>query len=313
MTRIHLDTDIGGDMDDLCALAMVLNWPGVELVAVTTTSDQSGLRAAFVRFALHLAGRDDIPVAAGADGSLSGYQMYPGIPAPERFWPGVAAPPPTPAGAALDLLAASVEADAVIVAIGPWTNLALLEVARPGLLASTRVVAMGGYVETPGPGFPQWGPDMDYNVQQDTIAARIVWERCNPVLVPLNVCFEVTLRSEHLPVLQSSNPLARLVATQGEMQGTADDMSGLGRAHERLPDDLLNFHYDPLACAVALEWDGVRVEEMPLSARTTGDVLTFPRDATGKPTQVAVAVNGLRFEAEWLKAVTREGVQPGTA
>lgn len=27
MTLIHLDTDLGGDIDDLCALAMLLRWP----------------------------------------------------------------------------------------------------------------------------------------------------------------------------------------------------------------------------------------------------------------------------------------------
>jgi inosine-uridine nucleoside N-ribohydrolase len=29
--KLHLDTDIGGDMDDLCALAMLLRWPGLEI------------------------------------------------------------------------------------------------------------------------------------------------------------------------------------------------------------------------------------------------------------------------------------------
>lgn len=32
---IHLDTDLGGDTDDACALAMLLGWPGVELAGVT--------------------------------------------------------------------------------------------------------------------------------------------------------------------------------------------------------------------------------------------------------------------------------------
>ena len=27
MAKIHLDTDLGGDIDDLCALAMLLKWP----------------------------------------------------------------------------------------------------------------------------------------------------------------------------------------------------------------------------------------------------------------------------------------------
>src|SRR5216684_6025722 len=40
--RVHLDTDIGGDIDDLCALALLLNWPGVEITGVTTVLRRSG-------------------------------------------------------------------------------------------------------------------------------------------------------------------------------------------------------------------------------------------------------------------------------
>ena len=42
MTKIHLDTDIGGDMDDVCALAMLLKWPDLEITGVTTVSDDQG-------------------------------------------------------------------------------------------------------------------------------------------------------------------------------------------------------------------------------------------------------------------------------
>jgi inosine-uridine preferring nucleoside hydrolase len=97
-------------------------------------------------------------------------------------------PLPSTPGAALDLLAVSAEAGATIVAIGPYTNLALLQAARPGLLASVRVVVMGGYIRPSGPGLASWGSEMDYNVQQDVAAARIVWERCAPILVQFSVC-----------------------------------------------------------------------------------------------------------------------------
>jgi inosine-uridine nucleoside N-ribohydrolase len=69
--RIHLGTDLGGDPDDACALAMLLGWPGVELVGITTTIDPGGRRAGCVAHCLKLAGRDDIPVAAGAGVSLT--------------------------------------------------------------------------------------------------------------------------------------------------------------------------------------------------------------------------------------------------
>jgi purine nucleosidase len=47
--RVHLDTDIGGDPDDACALAMLLGWPGLDLVGITTTIDPGGVRAACAR------------------------------------------------------------------------------------------------------------------------------------------------------------------------------------------------------------------------------------------------------------------------
>jgi len=303
MRRIHLDTDIGGDTDDLCALALVVGWPGVELVGVTTCSDPAGLRAGLARCALRLAGRGDVPVVAGADGSLGGYRDPPSLSDLERYWPEPIAPEPSPPGAALDLLARSVEMGATIVGVGPWTNLALLEVTRPGLLASTRLVVLGGYVGAPGVGLPAWEPDMDYNVQQDTLGARIVWERCDPLLVQFAVALEVSLREAHLPRLREGGALARLVAHQSELYGAESEMRRVGREHPGLPDDLLNFHYDPLACAVAAGWDGARVEELRLSVQSKDGVLHFPESPSGKPTRVVTGVDGPHLEREWVEAV----------
>jgi purine nucleosidase len=305
--RIHLDTDIGGDTDDLCALAMLLGWPGVELVGVTTCSDSGGMRAGLARYALRLAGREGVPVIAGADGSLGGYRFPRAVSELDRYWPEPVAPEPSSPGAALDLLARSVEMGATVVGVGPWTNLALLEAARPGLLASTQLVVMGGYVRSVRAGLPAWEPDIDYNVQQDTLAARIVWERCDPLVVQLSVTLEATLREAHLPRLREGDALARLIARQGELYGADSDMRRLGREHPGLPDDLLNFHYDPLACAVAAGWDGARVEKLRLSARLKHGLLTFPESPGGKPTRVVTGVDGPRLEREWVEAVRAVG------
>ena len=80
MLKLHLDTDIGGDMDDVCALAMVLHWPAVELVGVTTVAEHSGRRAGYARYVLELAGRSHIPVAAGAEAAQGYYREWPGLP-----------------------------------------------------------------------------------------------------------------------------------------------------------------------------------------------------------------------------------------
>ena len=42
--KVHLNTDIGGDIDDLCALALLLAWPGVELSGITTRQSRVGAR-----------------------------------------------------------------------------------------------------------------------------------------------------------------------------------------------------------------------------------------------------------------------------
>ena len=63
--KIHLDTDFGGDIDDICALAMLLRWPGeVQLTGVTTVGEVNGRRAGQVKYVLELEGRSDVPVAA---------------------------------------------------------------------------------------------------------------------------------------------------------------------------------------------------------------------------------------------------------
>jgi purine nucleosidase len=56
MNKIHLDTDLGSDIDDLCALAILLRWPGVELTGVTTVAEENGRRAGYVRVVLKVSG-----------------------------------------------------------------------------------------------------------------------------------------------------------------------------------------------------------------------------------------------------------------
>ena len=154
MPKLHLDTDLGGDIDDLCALAMVLNWPEVELLAVTTNSDDQGRRAGYARYVLDLAGREAVAVAAGADASLGCYRVWPGLPDESVYWPEPVSPVSTPLDEALTLLERSIEQGAIIAAIGAFTNLALLEKRSPGILRHANLYLMGGYVFPPQVYFP---------------------------------------------------------------------------------------------------------------------------------------------------------------
>src|SRR5205823_11691259 len=164
MTKIHLDTDIGGDMDDVCALAMLLRWPGLEITGVTTVAEERGRRAGYAHYVLGLAGRGDVPVAAGADLSGGYYRYKPGYPPDEENWPEPVMPRPGPPDQALSLLKRSIEQGAVLVGIGQYTNLALLDQKYPGILKQADLYLMGGYVYETPPGFPRWSNEWDYNV-----------------------------------------------------------------------------------------------------------------------------------------------------
>jgi purine nucleosidase len=300
--RIHLDTDLGGDTDDACALAMLLGWPGVEITGITTVADPGGHRAAYVAHLLRLAGRDDIPLAAGAEVSSTTLgRAYPIV--DERHWPADVIPRPSPPGAALDLLERSLDAGATLVAIGPYTNLALLEIAQSNSLSRQPIVVMGGWVQPPAPGLPQWGPDMDFNVQWDTRAAEVVAATARLTLVTLPATLNAHLRRADLPRLRAAGPLGQLLARQSEAHGQVHEMEQLGREHPGLPDDLLNFQYDPVACAVALGWAGAAIEDARLRPRWQDGVLSFQPHPEGRSTRVVLEVDGAAFGETWLSAV----------
>jgi inosine-uridine nucleoside N-ribohydrolase len=301
--RIHLDTDLGGDTDDACALAMLLGWPGVKITGITTVADPGGQRAAYVAHLLRLAGRDDIPLAAGAEVFSTTLERADPVVNDERHWPASVTPQPSPPGAALDLLEQSLDAGATLVAIGPYTNLALLEIARKGSLARQPVVVMGGWVQPPAPGLPPWGPEMDFNVQWDTRAAGVVAATAQVTLVTLAATLTAHLGRADLPRLRAAGPLGELLSRQGEAHGQANQMEKLGREHSGLPDDLLNFHYDPVACAVALGWSGATIEEIRLQPVLRDGVLRFEAHPNGRPTRVVLDVDGAAFGETWLSAV----------
>ena len=64
--RILVDTDIGSDVDDALALALILASPELELEAVTTVGRVGPVRARIAAALLGLAGRRGVDVCVGA-------------------------------------------------------------------------------------------------------------------------------------------------------------------------------------------------------------------------------------------------------
>ncbi len=303
---LHLDTDLGGNPDDACALAMLLGWPHLELAAITTAIDPGGRRAGCVDHVLGLAGRDDVEVVAGATMSSTMRESADPADWDIRHWPPDLEARPASAGAALDWLERSIARGAVVAAIGPLTNLAALELLRPGALSGAEVVVMGGWVDPPALGRPAWGPARDFNIQWDTRAARTVFSAAGTLtLVTLPGTLSAHLTDADLPALRTLGDLGALLAQQGKARADDTGMTALGRAHAGLPDDLLNFHFDPVTCAVAAGWTGVHAELTRLSPDLLGDALAFRRDPAGREVRVVTDVDGPAFRTTWLTAVER--------
>jgi len=311
--RIHLDTDFGGDIDDLCALALLLRWPEpVAITGITVVAENDGRRTGMLRQTLVIAGREDIPTAGGASAD-GGFYPYPlGLPDESRYWPDPVIPITNPLDDALDLLRRSIDAGATIVGIGPLTNLRLLEEAHPGTLAQLRregrLVQMGGYVRDPRDGYPAWTQADDFNIQVDVASARTVFREVTPTFVPLSVTIETSLRWAHLDTLRGGDPLAQLIARQA-VAFAADERLGetYGATCTNLPDDLINFHHDPLAVAIALGWrEGVTIETLPVRHVVEEGVIRTIIAPDGVPTPYVTAIDGPAFDRFWLETICRD-------
>src|SRR2546423_11647924 len=63
--KVIFDTDIGDDVDDAYALALLVSQPGVRILGVTTAFGETAKRAEVAAKLLSVMGHPDIPVHAG--------------------------------------------------------------------------------------------------------------------------------------------------------------------------------------------------------------------------------------------------------
>jgi purine nucleosidase len=305
MKKVHLDTDFGGDIDDICALALLLKSPDVEITGITTVAENGGKRAGQVLYTLKIASRDSIPVKAGADNAGGFYPMELGLPPEEKYWPEPITPLRGSIDEALELLKMSIDQGAIIVAIGPLTNLYLLDIKYPGILKQTEIFFMGGYIHPPHPGFPNWKNEWDFNKQIDIKSAKHVFQNSNITLVQLSSTEETFITEAEIGPLKESDPLGKLLAKQAEQWKKDEKIAEKYKDCEKVPKDIINFQYDPLTAAIALGWDGARIEELPLIIVEKDNILHELIDNSGKIIKVVSKVDGMKFNKFWLSQVTK--------
>ncbi|TFV64826.1 nucleoside hydrolase [Blastococcus sp. CT_GayMR20] len=212
-----IDTDPG--IDDALAILLALASPEVDLRLVTTVhgnvelarTTENALRV------LHLAGRSDVPVAAGARESLV-------HPQPERaghvhgtaglggveLAPSPAAVDPRPAVVALAELLMTSPEPVTVAAVGPLTNVALLLRVFPDAAARIgRLVVMGGAAWRGG----NVTAAAEFNIWADPEAAQAVFGAGLPtVMVGLDVTLPTVLGEEGIARFAAAGPIGNRAA-----------------------------------------------------------------------------------------------------
>ena len=209
---IVIDCDPGHD--DAIAILLALASPEVELIGVTTVAGNQTLdkttRNALVT--LEIAGRSDIPVAAGAEAPLrrdlrtaAHVHGETGLDGPELPEPSAR---PVEAHAA-DFLARLMEPGVVLVPTAPLTNLALMLERHPDVPDRLeRIVWMGGAIAE-----GNVTPAAEFNAFVDPEAAAAVFASGIPsTMVGLDVTHKALFTRAHAERLRDAGRAGRFVA-----------------------------------------------------------------------------------------------------
>jgi purine nucleosidase len=202
--RLILDTDIGSDIDDAYALALILSSPELDLVGVTVCNNRTDQRAKLALKMLYVTGRDDVPVALGRLTETGGSVNQ--APWAEDFTA------TRPIGqTAAEFIVEQVNAapgEITLLPIGPFTNIGdalALDPDLPGKLES--ILLMGGCIGWPGGATPEIKPE--YNIVTDIPASQAMLSCGVPlVMVPLDATYQVKLEAENRErILNAGTPL----------------------------------------------------------------------------------------------------------
>ena len=211
--RIIIDTDPG--VDDALAIFLALSSPELKVEAITPVAGNVPLELTLPNALrlVEIAGRTDIPVAAGASEPLVRRLITAAYAHGENGLGGVQFPEPKTKPvkeSATQLIRQIVRkspGEISIIAIGPLTNLALAfrdDPQLPHMLHS--IVLMGGSLSR-----GNVTPSAEFNMYVDPEAAQVVFRSGAPItMVGLDVTRKAALREEHIRELETANhPISR--------------------------------------------------------------------------------------------------------
>src|SRR5437879_5512358 len=141
--KVILDTDIGDDIDDAFALALVLSSPEIELLGVSTAWGNTQRRARIVDRLLCETGKENVPILAGIETASKN-------PMAQARWAEQMPPRSKPFGSSVDFILEQIRRypnQITLLAVAPFTNVvALIERDAETFRKLKRVVIMEGSV-----------------------------------------------------------------------------------------------------------------------------------------------------------------------
>ncbi len=283
---VLLDTDIGDDIDDALALALVLRSSEIELIGVTTVFGDTCLRARLAKHILQVFERNEIPVAAGMSTPLLVRHRPSGVPQAAILTPGEEQSINNRSGPELIIEKALAHSGRLtLLCIGPLTNVATALLKEPRLFMAIRnIILMGGSSSIP---FPEW------NVRSDARAAQIVLSAGIPItLLGWNITTRCPMKEEDIERLHSKNTSQTRLLT---------DLIAIWQQHRPRWHPPYPFLHDPLTIAALCAPDLFQFEEITARTLTHGPLRGFmvPRLMNGPLVRAAVDIEAEQAR-EWI-------------
>ncbi len=291
---VLVDTDIGDDIDDALALALIANSPEIDLRGVTTVFGDTILRARLAAHLLQVFERADIPIAAGLSTPLqprhrpSSVAQAAILNEHETY---VLSPKSAP-----ELIIETVMAhpgQVTLLCLGPLTNVATaLQTEHHLFMAIRSIIMMGG---TSGIPWAEW------NVRNDARAAQIVLAAGAPVtLIGMNVTLQCHLRAGDIACMRA--------------QGSArtellSNLIAIWQRHRPRWQPKLPYLHDPLTVVALCAPELLRFEEITVRVPTYGLFKGFmvPRVMDGPLVQAAVSVQAAAAREWVMRRLLAEG------
>jgi inosine-uridine nucleoside N-ribohydrolase len=201
---VHLDTDIGDDIDDAFCLALLLASPEIALKSVSTVFLYTDRRCDMVREMCEVA-RQSPQIGAGMRGVLSPLGIGRWATRALTHYPSKTLDHAEPERAFLPLMQTARQTCDAILTIGPMTNLAASLAAQPDVSRFPRVCAMAGEF--------QIGGRKEHNIMVDPEAAALCCTSGVTIdFIPWSIGPAVKLQPADIDRLRAAtSPLSKLL------------------------------------------------------------------------------------------------------